>query len=57
MRNATTFYALIGIGVIALIVGIYLLSSGHHLSAYAGIAVGIILIVVGAAAMFVARAR
>ncbi len=57
MRNATTFYALIGIGVIALIVGIYLISTGHHLSAYAAIAVGIILIVVGVAAMFVARAR
>jgi glucose uptake protein GlcU len=57
MRNATTYYALIGIGVIALIVGIYLLSSGHHMSAYAGIAVGVILIVVGVAAMFVVGRR
>ncbi len=57
MRNATTYYALIGIGIIALIVGIYLLSTGHHASAYGGIAVGVILIVVGVAAMFVVGRR
>ena len=57
MRNATTFYALIGIGIIALIVGIYLLATGHHTSAYGGIAVGVILIIVGVAGMFVVRAR
>lgn len=57
MRNATTYYALIGIGIIALIVGIYLLSTGHHTSAYGGIVVGVILIVVGVAAMFVVGPR
>ena len=42
---------------IALIVGIYLLATGHHTSAYGGIAVGVILIIVGVAGMFVVRAR
>ncbi len=58
MRNASTFYALIGIGIIALIVGIYFVVSGqHHTLGPAGIVIGIILILAGAVGMFVIRPR
>ena len=58
MRNASTFYALIGIGIIALIVGIYFVVSGqHHTLGTAGIVVGIILVLAGAVGMFVVRPR
>ncbi len=58
MRNASTFYALIGIGIIALIVGIYFVVSGqHHTLGPAGIVVGIILVLAGAVGMFVVRPR
>lgn len=53
MRNATTFYALIGIGIIALIVGIYFVAtSQHHTLGPAGIVVGVILILAGGIGMF-----
>ncbi|HLJ33181.1 MAG TPA: hypothetical protein VKU38_06000 [Ktedonobacteraceae bacterium] len=58
MRNASTFYALIGIGIIALIVGIYFVASGqHHTLGPTGIVVGIILVVAGAVGMFVVGRR
>jgi len=58
MTNASTFYALIGIGIIALIVGIYFVVSGqHHTLGPAGIVVGIILVLAGAVGMFVVRPR
>ncbi|HVB25323.1 MAG TPA: hypothetical protein VNG51_25520 [Ktedonobacteraceae bacterium] len=58
MRNASTFYALIGIGIIALIVGIYFMATNqHHTLGPAGIVVGIILVLAGAVGMFVVRPR
>ena len=58
MRNASTFYALIGIGIIALIVGIYFVAtSQHHTLGPTGIVVGIILVVAGAVGMFVVGRR
>jgi hypothetical protein len=58
MSNATTFYAVIGIGIIGIIVGIYLYSTGQH--AHLGPAViiaGAILVVAGVVGMFVVRRR
>ena len=58
MSNANTFYALIGIGIIGLAVGIYfVVTSQHHTLGPAGIIVGVILIVAGVVGMFVVRRR
>lgn len=58
MRNASTFYALIGIGIIALIVGIYFVaSSQHHTLGPAGIVIGVILVLAGVIGMFVVGRR
>jgi len=58
MRNASTFYALIGIGIIALIVGIYFVaSSQHHTLGPAGIVIGVILVLAGVIGMFVIGRR
>ena len=58
MSNATTFYALIVIGIIGLIIGIYFVStSQHHTLGPAGIIVGAILVVAGVVGMFVVRRR
>ncbi len=58
MSNAITFYALIVIGIIGLIIGIYFVSANvHHTLGPAGIVVGAILVVVGVVGMFVVRRR
>lgn len=58
MKNASTFYALIGIGIIALIVGIYFVAtSQHHTLGPVGIVIGVILVVAGAVGMFVVGRR
>ena len=58
MSNATTFYAVIAIGIIGLIIGIYFVVSGqHHTLGPAGIIVGAILVVAGVVGMFVVRRR
>jgi uncharacterized membrane protein HdeD (DUF308 family) len=49
MNKPTTFYAILALGVIALIAGVVLLMMKHHISSYAGIAAGVVLIVVGIA--------
>lgn len=56
--NRNLFYAALALGVIAIILGIYFLTStGHQKTGYAGIIVGIILLIVGVGGMFTARSR
>jgi len=58
MSNANTFYALIGIGIIGLAVGIYFVATAqHHTLGPAGIIIGAILVVTGVVGMFVVRRR
>jgi hypothetical protein len=58
MSNANIFYALMGIGIIGLVVGIYFVATAqHHTVGPAAIVVGAILVVVGAVGMFVVRRR
>lgn len=62
MRNSTLYYAIIVVGIIALVIGILYqaqaLSLGYHPTrAIAGIAAGVILIIIGIAGMMVTRNR
>ena len=58
MKNPVIFYAAIVIGLVALAVGIYYqINGGHPARAVAGIAVGVILVIVGIVGMFMARSR
>ena len=58
MKNPAVFYAVIAIGVVALIVGIYMFAGMHfHGKAYAAIALGMVCLIAGIAGTFVARPR
>ena len=58
MKNPAIFYAVIALGVIAIIVGVYYLTGGaHHLRAYAGLGVGVVLLIGGIVGMFMARSK
>jgi hypothetical protein len=60
MKNAATYYAAIALGVVALIVGI-LFQVGtfgtHHYIGYAGLGVGILLIIGGVVGMVMAKPK
>lgn len=60
MRNATLYVVIMLIGVIALVVGVLyqVQAFGYHPArAIAGIAAGIILLIIGIAGMMVTRSR
>ncbi len=49
MKNPAIFYAVIALGVIAIAVGVYYMASpgAHHVRAYTGLGVGIVLLFPG----------
>jgi uncharacterized membrane protein HdeD (DUF308 family) len=56
MKNPVTYYAIIALGVVALLIGGYLrLATAHHTSSYAAIAVGALLVIGGVVGMFVMK--
>lgn len=60
MKNSMVYYAIIGLGVIALAIGGYLLATAtaaapHHTSSYAAIGVGALLVIGGVVGMFVMK--
>ena len=56
MKNPTVFYAVIGLGVLALIAGIAMYAGLHfHGKAYAVIALGVVCLIAGVAGMFVTK--
>jgi hypothetical protein len=62
MKNSVVYYAIIGLGVLALAIGGYLLTTAtaaapHHLSSYAAIGVGAVLVIGGVVGMFVMKPR
>jgi uncharacterized membrane protein HdeD (DUF308 family) len=60
MRNSTLYIAIIVVGIIALVVGVLyqVQTLGYHPTrAIAGIAAGVILIIIGIAGMVVTRNR
>ncbi len=60
MRNATLYIVILVIGIIALVVGILyqVQALGYHPTrAIAGIAAGVILLIIGIAGMMVTRSR
>ncbi len=58
MKNSAIYYGVIALGVIALAVGVYYLTGGAHPArAYAGLGVGILLLVGGIVGMFMARPK
>lgn len=62
MKNSVVYYAIIGLGVLALAIGGYLLATAtaaapHHLSSYAAIGVGAVLVIGGVVGMFVMKPR
>ena len=60
MKNAVIYYAAIALGVIALIVGILYITGilgVHHARGYAGLGVGVLLIIVGVVGMVVSKPK
>lgn len=62
MKNPMVYYAVIALGVIALVVGVYLFATAtkanpHHLSSYAAIGVGVVLVIAGIIGMFVMKPK
>jgi hypothetical protein len=60
MKNPAIFYGVIALGIIALAVGVYYLTGTgglHPARAYAGIGVGILLLIGGVVGMFMARPK
>ena len=60
MKNPVVYYAIIGLGVVALAIGGYLLATAtvaapHHMSSYAAIGVGALLVIGGVVGMFVMK--
>jgi di/tricarboxylate transporter len=55
VRSLNVLYGGIVVGVLALIVGLYLLSKGHHWTAYGGIGFGVLFLVAGITALMTAR--
>jgi uncharacterized membrane protein HdeD (DUF308 family) len=57
MKNPMAYYAAVGLGIIALAVGAYLIATGHHTSSYASLGVGAILVIGGVVGMFVMKPK
>ena len=62
MKNPAIFYGVIALGVIALAIGVYLMTSAtpgnpHHLTKYAALVVGAVLLIGGVVGMFMARPK
>ena len=62
MKNPAIFYGVIALGVIALVVGIYLMTSAtagnpHHITKYAALGVGVVLLIGGIVGMLMARPK
>ena len=57
MKNPVVYYAIIGIGVLGLAAGIYLLATAHHMSSYAALGLGAVLVIGGVVGMFVMKPK
>ena len=60
MKNPTTFYVLIGLGIIGLIAGVMFLigvAGTHHTLPYIAFVGGALLLIVGIVGMFMARSK
>ena len=62
MKNSIVYYGVIALGVIALAAGAYLFAtatpaSPHHLSRYAALAAGVVLLIAGIAGMIVMKPK
>ena len=62
MKNPMIYYAVIALGVIALAVGGYLFATAtnanpHHISSYAALGVGVVLLIAGVVGMFVTKPK
>ncbi len=59
MKNSMIYYAVIAVGVIALLVSAYyfFLNTPHPTRAIAALVVGIILLIIGVAGMVMGRSR
>ena len=61
MKNPAIFYAVIAVGVIALLVGLYYVFISvhpfHTLRAYGGLGAGVLLLIIGIAGMVMARPK
>lgn len=59
MKNPAIFYAVIALGVIAIAVGVYYMAApgAHHVRAYTGLGVGIVLLIAGIVGTFMARSK
>ena len=62
MKNPMVYYGVIALGVMALAAGAYLFAtatkaSPHHLSSYAALAVGVVLLIAGIVGMFVMKPK
>ena len=60
MNNPVAYYAIIALGVVALVIGGYLLytataAAPHHWSSIGAIAVGVVLVIGGVVGMFVTK--
>ena len=55
MRSLNVLYGAVAVGIVALVTGIYLLTWGHHWSAYGGIGIGVLFLVGGVTALITAR--
>ncbi len=52
MKNPTTCYAAIALGIIVAVIGVVSMTAGHHLLAYGTIVLGIIIVIAGVVALF-----
>ncbi len=62
MKNPMVYYAVIGIGIIGLVAGGVLLAtatkaSPHHITSYAALGVGALLVIAGVVGMFVMKPK
>ena len=62
MKNSAIYYGIIALGVIAIVVGGILFATAtpaapHHLSSYAAVIVGVVLLIGGVVGMFVLKPK
>jgi hypothetical protein len=62
MKNSMVYYLIIGVGVVGLAVGVYLMAtataaSPHHLTKYAALGLGAVLVLGGVVGMFVMKPK
>jgi len=62
MKNSMVYYGIIALGVIALAAGVFLLktatpASPHHISSYAALAAGVVLLIAGIVGTFVMKPK